>query len=135
MDFSIGSRIFLKKDFIEKFTKEEKDSMSFTVIALTDYAMGVKNVRTGRSYTLPLSSVADNIVVFTSERKGTALSAIGPGHTQPAPPPEDNPDVPDVSPEMFTHVAPNPKGGVKIRRVNATTQVVAGDDPFGGLYG
>jgi len=137
MELSIGSKIYLKRDFIKQFEPDSKTSKSFQIIVLTDVAVGLRNLRTNRIYTLSLAKVADNIepVIQPTIPKGRVVLSV----STPLVPPEDNEDVPpplddDTPPEMFTHIASIPTGGLKIKRINAITQVESGDDPFGDLY-
>jgi len=136
MELSIGSKIYLKRDFIKQFEPDSKTSRSFQIIALTDVAVGLKNLRTSRTYTLSLARVADNVdpIAPAAMPKGRVVSSAS---TPPTPPPINDPtlDPPiDAPPETFTHMAPIPSGGIKIKRINAITQIVSGDDPFGDLY-
>lgn len=136
MELSIGSRIYLKRDFIKQFEPDNKTSKSFQIIALTDVAVGLKNLRTSRTYTLSLAKVADNIepvIQSTTPKSKVALNVNIPPLPPPQPLPVDD-STPDLPPEMFTHIAPIPTGGLKVKRINAVTQVESGDNPFGGLY-
>jgi len=135
MEISIGSKIYLNREFIRKFELDPKASKSFQVIAMTDVAVGVKNVRSGRTYTLALSKVAENMepapsVSIPKGRRTAQINQPTPPVEEPTPPVEE----PEPPTEGFIHTAPISTGGIQIKRINAITQVEADDDPFGGLY-
>jgi len=64
MNLKIGSRIFLKKTFIERIVKVSdmaNSSLAFGIVAITDYAINLKNLRTGKLYTIPLAEMQGNV--------------------------------------------------------------------------
>ena len=64
MNLKIGSRIFLKKAFIERIVKANDivgSSLAFGIVAVTDYAINLKNLRTGKLYTIPLAEMQGNV--------------------------------------------------------------------------
>jgi len=135
MELSVGSKIYLERDFIKQFEPDSKTSRSFQVIAITDVAIGLKNLRTSRTYTLSLAKVADNIdhvIIQSTTPKSKVVLSVSTSLTLPPEEPEIPPPV-NTPPEMFTHIAPISTGGLKIKRINAITQI-EGDDPFGSLY-
>jgi len=135
MELSVGSKIYLERDFIKQFEPDSKTSRSFQVIAITDVAIGLKNLRTSRTYTLSLAKVADNIdhvIIQSTIPKSKVVLSVSTSLTLPPEEPEIPPPV-NTPPEMFTHIAPISTGGLKIKRINAITQI-EGDDPFGSLY-
>jgi len=139
MELSIGSKIYLKRDFIKQFEPNSKTSRSFQIIALTDVAVGLKNSRTGKTYTLSVSSVALNIdpipVVNMPMPKSKVILNVSNSPTQldnnnnTNPLPDDN-----TTPDIFTHIAPMPTGGLKIKRLTIVGHVESGDNPFNNLY-
>jgi hypothetical protein len=64
MNLKIGSRIFLKKAFIERIVitnDMSNSSLAFGIVAITDYAINLKNLRTGKLYTIPLAEMQGNV--------------------------------------------------------------------------
>jgi hypothetical protein len=151
MEFRPGAKIILKGEYIKKFTKEEHDSRSFQIVALTDNAVGVRNIRSQRMYTLPLEAVSRNIDIvatanltkpipfFTSTTRPDVVIVSPPVIPIPppfVPTPKPMPvPAPTPPPLMFTHVAPLPKGGITIKSISAQASVISSDNPFSSLYG
>ena len=140
MELYIGQTVYFNRDFIRKFESDTKTSKSFQVTAMTDVAIGVKNVRSGRKYTLSLAAAADNMEKppTTTMPAGKVVKRTAPAPTPPSesPPTEPEPTTPEPPPNTFTHIPPAITGGIKIKRINAITlvEVSAADNPFGGLY-
>lgn len=64
MTLKLGSRIFLKKSFYDKLIKNNdtsKSSLAFGIVAITDYAINLKNLRTGKLYTIPIGELQDGV--------------------------------------------------------------------------
>jgi len=148
MELKPGTRIILKSDYIKKFTKEEKDSRSFQIVALTDVAVGVRNIRSQRMYTLPLDAISRNVdttamanlnrpLQFTSHQEPPKPTVIilNPTPPPPEPTPSPTPTPPPVPIVTFTHVAPIPVGGISMVPISATASVITADNPFASLYG
>ena len=64
MNLKIGSRIFLKKSLYIKLVdvdEPDKSSLAFGIVAITDYAINLKNLRTGKTYTISLGELQGNV--------------------------------------------------------------------------
>jgi hypothetical protein len=74
--------------------------------------------------------VQENVEPFVPMKKGDSQELV------PGPNPSDDDTDTDPTPpaEVFTHTAKLPTGGIKIKPITVVGTVVAGDDPFGGLY-
>lgn len=137
MEITIGSKIYLNREFIKKFETDPKVSTSFQVSAMTDVAVGLRNVRTGRGYTLSLDAVAKNMTpapLGGGMPRGRVVASVA---TEPITPPVVDPVVPPVDPiepDTFLYNVPMPTGKLKTKG-NAITLIEAENDPFGNLYG
>lgn len=136
MEIAIGKKIYLNRDYIKKFEIDPKTSKSFQVIAITDVAVGVKNLRNGRTYTLSTASLANNMepAPTISMPKGRIVANVEPAPTEPEPPTDPVDPVDPPVQDTFTHIPPAVTGGIKIKATNTITSVSSEDDPFGGLY-
>jgi hypothetical protein len=62
MDLKHGERIILRNEFIARFAnKADLNSKTFIVVAVTDVAVAVQNLRSGRMYTLSIPDVIKNL--------------------------------------------------------------------------
>lgn len=78
MNLRIGSRIFLKQEFCDRIIKSydriksinlDKSSLAFGIVALTDYAINLKNLRTGKLYTVPIGELQGNVDETVDDRQ------------------------------------------------------------------
>ena len=131
MDLKIGARISLKNTFIERFIdKSELSSKAFGIVAITDVAVAVRNLRSGRMYTLPIGEVAKNV---EEEPKSSSPAA-----KQTPPVVLDLPFIKRPSkPIPFAaanFTAPEIPVKFAFARVSAKTSVVKAGDLFSYLY-
>ncbi len=138
MEINIGERIFLKGDFVKKIVEDySTSSRSFKIIAITDYAVGLKNIRSGRTYTITFASLLGNIDASAQTATTISKTISAPKIIDiPAP---NNPvpvdPIPTIPAQNFEFVATKSIGGLTIKRIINPGTIIVEDDPFGGLYG
>ena len=74
MTLKLGSRIYLKKSFYDRLIKNNdpsKSSLAFGIVAVTDYAINLKNLRTGKLYTVPIGELQGNVDETVDDRQPT----------------------------------------------------------------
>jgi hypothetical protein len=118
IQLKIGERIILKSDFIKKIAaQDDLTSKTFVISAMTDVAIGLKNLRTGKSYTLRVEDVVNNAEVFEPSKvttmAGTRPSVPTPKPQEPTPAPSVSvqpvaPTTPVVTPTPVVAPATNP---------------------------
>jgi len=131
MDIKIGERILLDKDFFKQIIKSEDmedSSRSFAITALSDVAVGIKNLRSKKSYTIRIEDFAKHIEEFEPTRD-TKKEKIRPKAVIDIPVP-NRPVTP--TPVTPTPVTPTPVTPTPVTPTPVTPTPV--DDPFAGLY-
>lgn len=133
MDISIGSKIYLKREFVDKIAADQKTSLDFQVVATTDHAIGLRNLRTGRNYTLSIDAVSNNVENRSQSvmPKGRIVNSAKPQATVDTKPTDD---TSSNTTEVFTHDTTSPTGGVEIKETTTSSSLDSSDDPFSGLY-
>jgi len=139
MELKIGGRIILKEDYLKIVSKDPKDSRAFLVIGVIGQAVALKNIRTTKTFTLPIDDVIENLDFAsmlskpkTYMKTGSSSITITPVPIVPNPTPQPTPQPQPT----FTHIAPKPTGGISVKPViDIVGNVTSDDNPFGNLYG
>lgn len=124
IELKLGSRIFLNNEYLEKITqRHEKSSRSFAIVAVTDCATVLKNLRSGEVYTLPTTDVVKNAEAPQLEKASPKEIVVV---ELPAPKPKHLPS--------FDVIA---SGSLQIKTTISSTSVIKSkeEDIFGYLYG
>jgi hypothetical protein len=142
MEIKIGERVIMKSGFIKEITSKEKEisSRTFVITAITDIAVGIKNLRTSKSYTVRIEDVVNNIEEFepvkenrtTGAQNTVVIDIPTPKIIRPAPPilePESKPKL-----QKATYICNNEIATIKISSKDIKAEVIKGDDPFRYLY-
>lgn len=134
IQLKIGERIILKSDFIKKIAaKDDLTSKTFVISAMTDVAIGLKNLRTGKTYTLRVEDVVSNAEVF-EPAKTTTMAGTRP--SVPAPKPQEPTPVPSVNVQPVVPPTPAVTPTTPTPAVTPTNPDPSKpDDVFKELYG
>jgi outer membrane biosynthesis protein TonB len=136
MNIKIGERVLLDKDFFKQIIElkdRDESSRSFAITALSDVAVGIKNLRSHKSYTIRIEDFAKHIEEFEPTRESKEKIRPKVAIDIPTPAPKPTP-VPTPTPTPIPTPTPTPDPIPTPTPDPTPTPKPPVDDPFAGLY-